>query len=61
MRFLILAVALVGCEKRDPNEVTAPFVPLYKICVEGVTYVKIGHGLSVQLDANNKVIPCNVN
>lgn len=29
-----------------------------KFCIDGVTYFRIGYGLTVALDKNSKIVPC---
>lgn len=58
----VLILALTGCVEEIPKEsITAadPKLIDYK-CLDGVTYVRYSHGMSVKLGRDSKIIPCSV-
>ena len=59
---LVLSVMFIvgGCKKyNNPNpKESRNENQVVKICIDGVSYVLWSHGISVMLDKDSKIIPC---
>lgn len=54
-------ILLAGCEfdgKTQPVGAASFRHGYDKHCIDGVTYIKLDRGITVQLDRDGKVVPC---
>lgn len=72
---ILISIFLIGCDEKIENKNTIhkkyPYVipntdcpscyGYNVICLENVQYITIGHGFSVMVDTNSKVIKCDPN
>lgn len=58
---LVTLVLLAGCDSDGTSRTERKGgigFPYDKHCIEGVIYIKMDRGISVQLDRDGKVVPC---
>jgi hypothetical protein len=56
MRILVLFIILLtGCYEQSKSREGATYS---WFCLNGVMYLKEGHGVTVMLDKDSKIIPC---
>lgn len=55
---IVLVAIATGCGQHKAT--TEAGGPLYytRVCIGGVTYYDKGHGITIALDRDSKVIPC---
>lgn len=58
---IITAILLSGCDRQRSESVAGFATSRYTLlCIDGVTYIKVSHGLSVKLDKDSKTVPCKL-
>lgn len=61
---LVGLLAIFGCTKQDNSVGQLDYSPglytykAYKTCIDGVTYILYDRGITIVLDRDSKVVPC---
>lgn len=58
-KIIFILLLLCACEPERSRD-TTKLDAYYKRCIEGVTYIFFGHGFTVALGRDSKIIPCEV-